>query len=173
MAVIDNDATSLVPSPATTAPAPRLLVIDDDIVLRGIIRKVGERAGYSIAEAASYDEAAKLLQKERFDCITLDLSLGRNYGLEVIHLLVEMSCTTPVIVISGVGESIIKLSISIGRMKRLNVCEPIHKPVDFALLKGILARIKEDGRRQGAAAQPDPSRRLPEPVLSRSLWPRL
>jgi CheY-like chemotaxis protein len=157
MAVIDNDATSLVPSPATTAPAPRLLVIDDDIVLRGIIRKVGERAGYSIAEAASYDEAAKLLQKERFDCITLDLSLGRNYGLEVIHLLVEMSCTTPVIVISGVGESIIKLSISI----------------DFALLKGILARIKEDGRRQGAAAQPDPSRRLPEPVLSRSLWPRL
>ena len=101
----------------------------------------------------TYDETAKLLQKERFDCITLDLSLGRNYGLEVIHLLADMNCTTQVIVISGVGESVAKLSISIGRMKRLNMCETVPKPVDFALLKGILARIKEDGRRQGAARQ--------------------
>jgi len=152
MTSIDYDNASPVPSAATAMSAPRLLVTDDDIVARGIIGKVGERAGFSITEATSYNEAANLLQKERFDCITLDLSLGSNYGLEVIHLLVDLDCKTPVIVISGAGQTVAKLAISIGRMKRLNMCEPVPKPVDFALLKGILARIKEDVRRQRAAA---------------------
>jgi hypothetical protein len=47
-------------------PAPRLIVIDDDIVHRVIIGKVGDRAGFSITEAASFDEAAKFLRKEQF-----------------------------------------------------------------------------------------------------------
>lgn len=150
MTSIDYDDTSPVPSAATAAP--RLLVIDDDVVYRGIIGKVGERAGYAITEVASYNEAQNLLLKERFDCITLDLSLGRNYGLEVINLLADLDCKTPVIVISGAGQAVANLSISIGRMKRLNFCEPVPKPVDFALLKGILARIRQDVRRQKAAA---------------------
>lgn len=152
MTSIDYDDTSLVASPATATPAPRLLVIDDDIIHRGIIGKVGDRAGFSVTEAASFDEAANLLQKERFDCITLDLSLGRNYGLEVIHLLADIDCKTPVIVISGAGQTVARLAIAIGRMKRLNICEPVPKPVNFALLKGILARIKGDFGRQGSAA---------------------
>ena len=123
-------------------PAPRLLVIDDDIVHRVVIGKVGDRAGFSITEAASFDEAAKFLRKERFDCITLDLSLGSNYGLEIIHLLADIGCKTPIIVISGAGPSVAKLAISVGRMRRLNICEPVSKPIDFALLKEILARIK-------------------------------
>lgn len=148
----DSDDTSLVPDPASAKPALRLLIIDDDIVHRGIIGKVGDKAGFAITEAASYDEAEKLLQKERFDCITLDLSLGRNYGIEVIRLLGDIGCKTPVIVISGAGQTVAKLAIGIGRMLRLNMSEPIAKPVDFALLKGILAAIKGDVGRQEAAA---------------------
>jgi DNA-binding NtrC family response regulator len=154
MTSIDYGDTSLVPTAAIATPAPRLLVIEDDIVHRGIIGKVGDRAGFSITEAASFDEAARFLQKERFDCITLDLSLGSNYGLEVIHLLADIDCKTPVIVISAAGQTVAKLAIAVGRMKRLNICEPVSKPVDFALLKGILARIKGDFGRQGAQRTP-------------------
>ena len=149
MTSIDYGDALLALSPAAT-PAPRLLVIDDDIVHRGIIGKVGDRAGYSITQAASFDDAARLLQKEQFDCITLDLSLGRNYGLEIIHLLADIDCKTPVIVISGAGQSVAKLAIAVGRMKRLNIYEPVSKPIDFALLKGILARIKGNNDYQGA-----------------------
>ncbi len=147
----DDDA-SLAPSPTPADSAPRLLVIDDDLVFRGTIGKVGEKAGFAITQAASYDEAEKLLRKVRFDCITLDLSLGRNYGLEVIRLLDDIGCKTPVIVISGVGQTVAKLATSVGRMLRLNICEPMPKPVDFARLKQILARVNEDIGRQGAVA---------------------
>ena len=148
MTSIEHGDTLLMSSPATATPAPRLLVVDDDIVHRGIIGKVGDWAGYAITEAASFDEVANLLQKERFDCITLDLSLGRNYGLEVIHLLADIDCKTPVIVISAAGQAVARLAIATGRMKQLNIYEPVPKPVNFALLKGILARIKEDFDRQ-------------------------
>ncbi len=147
----DDDA-SLAPSPTPADSAPRLLVIDDDLVFRGIIGKVGEKAGFAITQAASYDEAEKLLRKVRFDCITLDLSLGRNYGLEVIRLLDDIGCKTPVIVISGVGQTVAKLATSVGRMLRLNICEPVPKPVDFARLREILARIKGDFARHGTVA---------------------
>ena len=148
MTSIDYDDTSLGSPPATVTPAPRLLVIEDDIVHRGIIGKVGGRAGFSITEAASFDEAAKLLQKEQFDCMTLDLSLGRNYGLEVINLLADMDCKTPVIVISAAGETVARLAIAVGRMKQLKIYDPVPKPVNFAMLKGILTEIKEDFDRQ-------------------------
>jgi DNA-binding NtrC family response regulator len=138
------DAASFAPSLASEKPAPRLLVIDDDVIHRGIIGKVGDKAGFTITEAASFDKAKKLLHKERFDCITLDFSLGDNYGLEMIHLLADIDCKTPIIVISGAGPSVVKLMSAVGRLKRLNVCEPIPKPIDFALLKGVLARIKEN-----------------------------
>jgi hypothetical protein len=45
-------------------------------------------------------------------------------------------------VISGTGRTVAKLAIAVGRIKRLNICEPVSKPIDFALLKEILARIK-------------------------------
>jgi hypothetical protein len=45
-------------------------------------------------------------------------------------------------VISGAGRTVAKLAIAVGRIKRLNICEPVSKPIDFALLKEILARIK-------------------------------
>jgi DNA-binding NtrC family response regulator len=154
MTSIDYGDTSLRASPAAAAPAPRLLVVDDDIVHRGIIGKVGDRAGFSITEAATFDEAAKLLQKEQFDCITLDLSLGRNYGLEVINLLADIDCKTPVIVISAAGHAVAKLAIAVGRMKQLKIYDPVPKPVDFAILKAILTRIKEDFGRQGAQRMP-------------------
>ena len=51
--------------------------------------------------AASYDEAAKLLRENQFDCITLDLSLGERAGVEVLHLLSVINSQAPIIIISG------------------------------------------------------------------------
>lgn len=129
------------------------MVIDDDPVFRTIIGTVGINAGFTITEAASFDEVERFLRKERFDCITLDLSLGRNYGMEVIRLMGDLACKTPVIVISGAGQTVAELAIKVGRMLTLNIWEPVPKPIDFALLKGILARIKGDFDQQKVAAR--------------------
>jgi len=46
----------------------RLLVIDDAGVHRAILCRIGEKAGFETTGAASYDEAAKLLRENEFDC---------------------------------------------------------------------------------------------------------
>src|SRR5664280_2035548 len=63
----------------------RLLVIDDANIHRMILCRIGEKVGFETTGAASYEEAAKLLRENEFDCITLDLSLGDRAGVEVLQ----------------------------------------------------------------------------------------
>ena len=42
---------------------PRLLVIDDELVQRTIISKVGQQVGYEVLAVASFEEAARMLCK--------------------------------------------------------------------------------------------------------------
>ena len=60
--------------------AAALLVIDEDNLRCMIIRLVAAKAGYALAGAASFEEAAKFARDASFDCITLDLSLCQHSG---------------------------------------------------------------------------------------------
>ena len=85
----------------------------------------------------------ELLRKRAFDCITLDLSLGEDSGIEVLQLLAKMQCRTPVIIISASGEEICDETVKIGNFLNLNVCSPIPRPIHLAALRRALTRIAE------------------------------
>ena len=80
-----------------------LLVIEDTNLHLSIVSKIASQAGFTTTGANSVGEAARLLRERSFDCITLDLSLGEESGVEVLKLLAEMKCRTPIIVVSGSG----------------------------------------------------------------------
>ena len=61
--LLDLDPEDLAAAGVARPVAPRLLVIDDDHLHRMIICRVAAKAGYLPAGAASYDEAAKLVQE--------------------------------------------------------------------------------------------------------------
>ena len=69
----------------------RLLVIDDDTSICTLIEKLGEKVGFAATRAISVEEATQLLRTQRFDCITLDLSLGKDTGIELLKVLSEMA----------------------------------------------------------------------------------
>ncbi len=131
---------------AATA-APRLLVIDDDHLHRMIICRVAAKAGYLPIEAGSFEEAARLAQ-EPFDCITLDLSLGAHGGSEMLRLLWVHGCKAAIIIISGCNDVICRETVRVAKSLKLDVCEVVPKPVDLAMLRYALERIKV--RRAGA-----------------------
>jgi DNA-binding NtrC family response regulator len=128
---------------ATAQPQDRLLVIDDDISICTVIEKLGEKVGFAATRAVSLEEATQLLRAHRFDCITLDLSIGKNSGIELLKVLAGMACTTPIIIISGSMRSMRDFAASIGSTMHLDLQPPFPKPIDFAKLKGALAGIKE------------------------------
>jgi len=128
----------------------RLLVIDDDTSICTLIEKLSEKVGFVPTRAASLEEAMHLLRTLHFECITLDLGLGKNSGVEVLKVLAEMRYTSPIIIISGSKRSMRDFAASIGNMMHLSLQPPFAKPVDFAKLKATLAGIKEklEERRQ-------------------------
>jgi two-component system OmpR family response regulator len=139
--------------PRSAELSGRLLVIDDDRSASMLIAKLGECAGFSATSAASCEEAEQLLQSSQFDCITLDLNIGKNSGIGILKLLASMASKTPIIVISGSGSSFSELARAVGNMLQLNLLQPLPKPIDFAKLKAAFGGIKQ-GLDQKRAAVP-------------------
>ena len=128
-----------------------LLVIDDANLHLSIVSRIATQAGFATTGAGTVDEASKLLRQRTFDCITLDLSLGEHSGVEVLKLLAEMKCRTPIIVVSGSEDSVREETIKIGNFLDLNLCAPIPKPINLAVLRGKLTQIADDIQKQKRA----------------------
>ena len=128
-----------------------LLAIDDAALHLSIVRKIAEQAGFRTTGANSVAEAARLLRQRVFDCITLDLSLGEQSGIEILKLLSAMKCRTPIIVVSGSGGETCDETVRIGNFLNLNVCPPIPKPINLAILRQALLQIGERTQRQKLA----------------------
>ena len=121
----------------------RLLVIDDDSSICMVIEKLGEKAGFNAQRAVTVEEATRLVRAEHFDCITLDLSIGKDTGIELLTVLSEMGCTTPIIIISGSMRSMRDFAVSICDKMHLAVQEPFAKPIDFSKLKEALIGVRK------------------------------
>jgi two-component system, chemotaxis family, chemotaxis protein CheY len=137
------------------AAALRLLVIDDDNLHRMIICRAAAKAGYVPAGAASYEEAAQLVQESAFDCITLDLSLGEHAGVEMLRHFWVIGCKAPIIIISGCDHATCSETERVAASLKLNVWESIPKPVNLAVLRDSLERLKAS--RDDAAVNAQPS----------------
>ena len=124
------------------AQQPKLLVIDDDVSICMVIEKLGEKAGFSGKHVVTVEEAKQIVRAEHFDCITLDLSIGKDTGIELLTVLRELGSATPVIIISGSMRSMRDFAVSIGDRMHLAVQEPFAKPIDFARLKQTLVGIR-------------------------------
>ena len=125
-----------------------LLVIEDASLHLSIVSKIASQAGFATTGASSVSEAARLLREQQFDCITLDLSLGEESGVEVLKLLAEMNCRTPIIVVSGSGDEVLKETLKIGNFLDLNLYPQIPKPINLAVLRNALTQIANDTERQ-------------------------
>jgi CheY-like chemotaxis protein len=128
-----------------------LLIIDDADLHLSILCKIAQQVGFTTTGAHSAAEAIELVRERTFDCITLDLSLGDQSGIEVLKALAEIKCRTPVIVISDSGDEVREETIRIGNLLNLNVRVPIPKPVHLAALRKALTQLAAETERQKLA----------------------
>lgn len=86
-------------------PPHRLLLVDDDPVLRETLTVILENEGFRVTNAASGEEAEAILQATSppFDLVLTDLVMPGKSGMDVLQkaLAVNPSCT--VLVLSGFG----------------------------------------------------------------------
>ena len=79
----------------------RVLIIDDDPLIRAGCRKVLERRGFSCTVAQGGERALECVRRASFDAALLDVRMPGLSGMETLKKLREESPNTAVIIITG------------------------------------------------------------------------
>jgi DNA-binding NarL/FixJ family response regulator len=80
----------------------RILIVDDHSELRRAIREIltDHLAEVDVGEAAHADEACRLVARELWHLVLLDLSLGSDRGLDALRRLKQIRTELPVLIMS-------------------------------------------------------------------------
>lgn len=116
----------------------RILIIEDDRTINGLLRSVLEKSGYTVDSADNGAEGLALGRQGNYSLILLDLMLPEKPGEEIIKEL-RRADMTPVIVLSAKGAINNRIELL-----RLGADDYITKPFD---IDEVLLRIQAVLRR--------------------------
>ncbi len=75
------------PPAATVAPGARVLIVDDDPVMRRLTTRALQNDGYVLTEATNGREALEVMRRETPDLVILDFVMPELDGLDVLRAL--------------------------------------------------------------------------------------
>ncbi|MDY6951804.1 MAG: response regulator [Thermodesulfobacteriota bacterium] len=84
-------------------PRPRVLVIDDDVGIRTMLRRLLEGAGYEVTEAPDGNQGIYLYRQDPVDLVITDIIMPEKEGLETIRELRRDFPKVKIVAISGGG----------------------------------------------------------------------
>src|SRR5688500_12775595 len=82
---------------------PRILVVDDEQVMRSLLERALPRWGYEPTLVAEAEAALERFAPRRFDIVLTDIRLPGRSGLELLDQLVSLDPNTPVVVMTAFG----------------------------------------------------------------------
>ncbi len=92
------------PGPSIEAQGQTVLIVEDEDAVRKVLRKVLERAGYQVLEAADAADAARLFRHHAVDLLILDLGLPDIRGDRLAESLLREAPGTRALLLSGYTE---------------------------------------------------------------------
>src|SRR6266567_1478787 len=99
----DYDLRRVQPLPADNQAVPTILVVDDEPIVREVVVRYLEREGFRTLEAASGDEAQRLLERQPPSLVVLDVMLPGIDGLELCRWIRSRS-DLPIVMLTARGE---------------------------------------------------------------------
>lgn len=87
-----------------SAEPERVLIVDDEPQIRGLVRRLLERAGYECATADSAAEAYELLKDDAFELLLADLQMPGESGLELLERVLKERDDLAAIMVTGVDD---------------------------------------------------------------------
>ncbi|HZQ11166.1 MAG TPA: response regulator [Anaerolineae bacterium] len=143
--------------PQTSAPQtkPKVLVVDDDPLMRRIVTQSLDRATYDLLEAESGPAGIQCAIEQRPDLVLLDVMMPEMDGFEVIRRLRTHPITQgiPIVLLTALGE----MSEKVYGMQ-LGADDYITKPFDPRELR---ARVQTHLKRSEQYLQSSPLTNLP------------
>lgn len=126
----------------------RLLVVDDEEIMREFLSEVLRDEGYEIQMASSGKEALRLMNASEFDVILTDIVMPELDGLGVVAATKDLAYSPSVIVMTGYAS----METAVESMK-LGAADYITKPFNIDQIRIIVRNALEDRRVKAQAEQ--------------------
>ena len=120
----------------------RILVVDDDLRLRDLLKRYLGEQGFNVKTVSDAAQMDRVLLREHFDLMVLDLMLPGEDGLSICRRLRGTGDVTPIIMLTAKGEEV-------DRIVGLEMGADDYLPKPFNP-RELLARIHAVLRRQSA-----------------------
>ncbi|MBU2511574.1 sigma-54 dependent transcriptional regulator [bacterium] len=117
----------------------KILIVDDELIMRESLGGWLERDGHEVSKAASGEEALVKMENTRFDIMLVDIKMEGMSGIDLLKQIKASNSDTAVIMITAYGS----ISTSIEAMK-LGANDYLLKPFDPGELGILIEKILND-----------------------------
>jgi DNA-binding NtrC family response regulator len=114
----------------------RILIVDDELIMRESLAAWLERDGHAVQTAASGESALKKCRENRFDILLLDIKMEGMDGLDVLRRIKESDADVAVVMITAYGS----IATAIDAMKN-GAHDYLLKPFDPSELGVLIEKI--------------------------------
>jgi DNA-binding NtrC family response regulator len=144
-------------------PNKKILIVDDERLIRWSLRRNLAEWGYDAAEAETAAAGLRAVQSEPPDLVLLDVKLPDGRGLDVLEELRRSAPDLPVVMITAFGV----IEDAVTAMRR-GAYDYVTKPFDEAKLQAVLRHALEEAglkRKIAAYREIDRKRSSPGPFV--------
>jgi CheY-like chemotaxis protein len=114
----------------------KILVADDDPIIRKLICEVLREDGHQVSAVANGAEAVKAAQRDEFELLFSDVHMPVMNGLETLRTMRSISPNLPVVMMDSYPDQLVNQAQNEGAL----TC--IHKPFDLKEIREVIEKVK-------------------------------
>ncbi|MDF1580552.1 MAG: sigma-54 dependent transcriptional regulator [Desulfuromonadales bacterium] len=118
----------------------KILVVDDEQLIRWSLEQNLKKQGYEVTTAASGEEALKMVREDPPDLMLLDIQLPGMNGIEVLEKVKELEADVLVIMVTALG--VLETAV---KAMRLGAYDYVNKPFNLDELAIVIKKALETG----------------------------
>jgi len=115
-----------------------ILIVDDDLAHRTMLKKLLSGWGYRVSEADDGAVAIEEARRRSFDLILMDIRMMKVSGIEALEQIKKINPTIPVIIMTAYAS----VETAVSALKK-GAYDYLTKPLDFDELQIVMARATE------------------------------
>ncbi len=89
-----------------TQETTKILVVDDDMRLRSLLERYLVEQGFIVRSVANFEQMTRLMERENFHLLVLDLMLPGEDGLSICRKLRQQDNEIPIIMLTAKGDEV-------------------------------------------------------------------